>query len=250
MSYFKFELPEGKGYSPNWCGSCFVPKNPKVLAYNEPEGFGIACCDTPKEDLDLNLTVLSEEEALSLVAEASKQKGSAGVFVEETLTDKWLAEPVRIEALPTVDPETGEEEQPAEPDLIDNIAKFCPVCHRLAGVQLVYSNGSNDLIVGKSPIRGIPIGQVITVPCLGHNAKITITGTAVKAVTPTEAEVVTAKFCPDCFELLTLTGKETADSEVEELLAESANEEYSNPEYRVLTCPNGHRVKEVLNGVR
>jgi hypothetical protein len=97
MTYFKFNLPKENGYSPDWCGDCYVPKNPKVWFYNEPMGFGVATCDTPEAELDKNLTPISEKEAMSLQKEAEAKQFSAGVYIGETLKDKCPPETVNEE---------------------------------------------------------------------------------------------------------------------------------------------------------
>ena len=62
--YFRFNIPSGISYSPNWFGTMpKCPKNVEVLLYNDKEGYGIAKTEDkfkPKE-----VTVIEEAEALS-----------------------------------------------------------------------------------------------------------------------------------------------------------------------------------------
>ena len=298
-TYFKFDLPKEKGYSPDWCGSGYMGniRNHKVLFYDEQEGYGVASCDTPKAELDKNLLPITEEEVISY-AEGICRRGemlvnlmgaiskldaaewkvsfddegqlvytnpntgkynsmtltinTPKVYIGNTLHDKWLPETVGIEDVPPVDVETGDEpEKPAEKRVVESKAKFCPICHKMLGFELFYSDNSYSMKMGTSTIQGIPAGQTINIPCTGHTAKITVSGArAVKPVKPEEIEpeAPVTRFCPICHELLILKGREKAKSEVEELIPENVTENYSNESYRVLTCPNGHRVKEVNNG--
>ncbi len=253
-TYFRFDLPKEKGYSPDWCGSGYMGniRNHKVLFYDEQEGYGVASCDTAKTELDPAFTALSKTEADKLISGVKGKKGQAGVFVEEALKDKWLPETVGIEDVPPVDVETGDEpEKPAEKRVVESKTKFCPICHKMLGFELFYSDNSYSMKIGTSTIQGIPAGQTINVPCTGHTAKITVSGARIaKLVKPEEIEpeAPVTRFCPICHELLILKGREKIESEVEELIPENVTENYSNESYRVLTCPNGHRVKEVNNG--
>jgi hypothetical protein len=250
MIHFKFKLPEKLGYSPDWCGECYVPKNPKVLFYDEQNGIGVASCDTTKAELDKNLTYITKTEAENLLKDVEKRKYQAGVFVDDVIKDKWIQETVGIEQIPAVDPETGEElEKPLEKQVSESKAKFCPICHRMVGFQLQYTDGSYSLKIGSSTFQGIPAGQTLNLQCNGHKAAITVDGKkeAKKEVEP-EPDIPVGQFCPECHELLILRAKETTESAIEEYIPEAVVENYQTTKYRVYTCPNGHRVKEVIDG--
>lgn len=94
-TYFKFDLPKEKGYSPNWCGSVYMGniKNPKVLFYDEQEGYGVASCETPENELDKNLTPITEKEALSLLAKTGEKDYLDKVYVGNEIKLKWNKKP-------------------------------------------------------------------------------------------------------------------------------------------------------------
>lgn len=91
MYYFKFEIPEGITYSPDWFGDMpHTPSNVAVLLYNDKEHYGIAKTEdtfVPKE-----VVVIDEVKALSLVDEA---KEDVGTYKGLTLYDKWKPEPIK-----------------------------------------------------------------------------------------------------------------------------------------------------------
>ena len=255
ITYFTFSLPKQNGYSSDWCGECFVPKNPNVLLYNEQAGIGLASCDTEPIDLDPNLTPISEAEAIKIMDEVEAVNGQAGIFVGKTLRDKWLREVVGIEQVPVVDIdntddiETSEKVVEVDKKVVDSKGKFCNLCHALLGYELSYSDGSYALKLGQSMFNGIAAGQTINVQCRGHKAKVTVSGRKQqKVVGEPEPEIPIPRFCPVCYSLITLRAKDTPESAVEEYIPIDVVEEYKNDKYAVYTCPNGHRVKEVSNG--
>lgn len=134
-TYFRFDIPEGLGYSPDWCGECYVPRNPAVLFYNEPQGFGVASCDTPSEELDKNLIPITEEEAEKLASDSINQLTAdtrwKPIFFADWLIpedkeyecnlirNRWSEQ---VKALEIPEDETKNK--------IIRSAVFCPVCHR------------------------------------------------------------------------------------------------------------------------
>lgn len=90
MTYFRFEIPEGLGYSPGWHGT--IPKcskNVKVLLYNDRDGYGIAQTDDkfiPKE-----VTVISEPEALGTLTEFMDTKDEE-IYMCDAILTRWDVE--------------------------------------------------------------------------------------------------------------------------------------------------------------
>ena len=252
MIYFKAQLPKELGYSPGHIGDCYMPKNPKVLFYNEQSGIVVASCDTKPEELDPNLTPIAEDEVMGLLEEARGIEDQAGIFEGDTLHDKWLPEAVGIERVPVEleKAEEGEGEPAPVMEVVDSRAIFCNICHKMLGYQVDYANGTHSLKIGGSTIQGIPAGQKINAPCVGHTAKITVRGVKGEAkieVEP-EPEAPISKFCPVCFDLIVLRARDTIESPLEDYIPETIIENYETSKYKVCTCTNGHRIKELIDG--
>ena len=98
MTYFRFEIPKGLGYSPGWHGTLDkCPSKVEVLLYNEQDGFGIAC--TPDKILPKGITAITEAEALSTMTTIAFSETQTDLYYGDKLFDKWIQEEV-IEDLP------------------------------------------------------------------------------------------------------------------------------------------------------
>jgi hypothetical protein len=98
MKYFKFEIPEGLGYSPDWHGTLSkCPNKVEVLLYNEQDGYGIAY--TPDEKLPKGITRVEEAEALGTMTDVAFRKTQEKLYYGYKLYDKWTPEPELAEEI-------------------------------------------------------------------------------------------------------------------------------------------------------
>lgn len=88
MKYFKFTIPEGLAYSPNWCGTMSnVPKNLNVMLYNEKDHYGVA--STTDDDLPAEVEEIAEEQAFKIMSNMEARKDQSKLFYGKTLYKKW-----------------------------------------------------------------------------------------------------------------------------------------------------------------
>jgi len=100
-TYFRFDIPEGLGYSPDWHGTLDkCPSNVEVLLYNEQDRYGIAC--TSDANLPIGISKVEEAEALGTMTTVAFSKTQDKLYYGEHLYDKWIQEAVK-EELVTVD---------------------------------------------------------------------------------------------------------------------------------------------------
>ena len=93
MTYFKFEIPAGLGYSPNWHGTMDkCPSKVEILLYNEQDGYGIAC--TPDKILPKGITAITEAVALSTMTTMAFSETQTDLYYGDKLFDKWKVEEV------------------------------------------------------------------------------------------------------------------------------------------------------------
>lgn len=173
MYYFRFEIPAGVKYSPNWHGTMpRCPKDVEVLLYNDKEGYGIA----KTEDIfkPPEVEVLAEAEALKVVREAQDEEG---VYFGQKLADRWLPE-AETEKETT---KSGEpvlvSEQAGKRVVVDTFIKFCPTCHQIVAKVDQYEDGSVAIWQnGKKLIDGIKAASIVLSCANGHRVKVVLNG--------------------------------------------------------------------------
>ena len=88
MYYFRFSIPVGISYSPNWFGTMpKCPKGVKVLLYNDREGYGIARTEDKFKPSEVIVT--DEAEALGTLTEVALKNVKEGVYFGNKLLHRW-----------------------------------------------------------------------------------------------------------------------------------------------------------------
>ncbi len=156
MYFFKFSIPQGADYPPDWYGS--MPRCPQpttVLMYNDAEGYGIA--STEDTFIAPEVTVITEDEAMALIKEAEVLKlTTQGIYAGDTLYDKWKPEYVS-EGIGAVANRSYMKPKTVEPALSMG---FCTKCQKVRKAYMDVHSGlkcANIFLTAKCHVCSDPV---------------------------------------------------------------------------------------------